>query len=171
MLKQALPLACALVFAGIARAEIEPNAPSLSHHLEELSAEMHDYTHAVYGPSFGSHGLEVASGALHDSLHDWADGNATEAEVLADWLATKAAYQSFRNTISRARILNKGDDALDQLYDDLKNAYKDVRYALRNVNNGQSTSTFAGVGGDATGNQTGSTMVGIRRVVGGIRRF
>ena len=68
--------------AVIGASYISPKAPSASHGLEEAAADLHHYMHQNYSSSFGSHGMEVSAGALHHQLHEWADGNATECDVI-----------------------------------------------------------------------------------------
>ena len=81
-----------LLFAGpalaflcaLGTAFIHPNAPSASHALEQSADGLHSYMHMAFGSSFGSHGVDVEATELHDTLHDWENGNATECEVIAE---------------------------------------------------------------------------------------
>ncbi|MBT8136084.1 MAG: hypothetical protein KJO54_03615 [Gammaproteobacteria bacterium] len=120
-----------LVFSQSVLAWIDPAAPSASHHLEDAATAIHDYLHDEYSSSFGAHGMEEASDALHSILHDWSHGEATEAEVVVAKDALKEAWNNFRQTINPAGILNSGDTQLDDMYQEVKSAYKEVRWLLR----------------------------------------
>ena len=121
------------VLAGTALAFIDPGAPSASHQMEELAVEIHDYLHDNYGSTFGAHGLEEAATTLHDTLHDWGHGSVEvpESQIVEDMDALDAAWKSFKQTIRQEHILNSGDEALDIFFDMNKDAYKEIRFLLR----------------------------------------
>lgn len=120
-----------LAFTQISFATIDPGAPSAAHHFEEAAAELHEYLHHEHSNSYGSHGLENHGDALHGTLHDWVHGDATEADVVASKEALKLEWNTFRQTIIPAGVLNNSDATLDDLYDATKNAYKELRFLLR----------------------------------------
>lgn len=122
---------CAFVISQGVSASIDPGAASASHHFEEAAAATHEHLHHTYGASFGSHGLEEAGDALHGMLHEWSHGEATEAEVVEAFEALKGQWNNFRQTIIPAGVLNAGDTELDELYETVKDAYKEVRFLLR----------------------------------------
>ena len=119
-----------VVFAQSSAAFIDPDAPSASHHMGELAAEIHEYLHENYGPSFGAHGIEVAAGELHDTLHDWEHGEATESDVVEAMDALDAAWKTFKQTLRQEHLLNSDDEALDVRFDMNKHAYKELRFLL-----------------------------------------
>lgn len=112
-------------------ASIDPGAPSASHHFEEAAAAIHEYLHHNYGDSYGSHGLQERGSALHHVLHEWQHGEATESDVVMTMEELKREWNSFRQTIIPAQILNMGDVSLDEHYQAVKDAYKEVRFLLR----------------------------------------
>ena len=128
-----LTIVCLGLVAVPARASIDPDAPGNSHALELAADAIHTYLHDFYSSSFGAHGLEDDAVVLHDNLHGWQNGTVTESQIAADWDAVDAAWKNFKQTINQAKVLNEGDDTLDDLFDDAKDAYKAVRYSLRNV--------------------------------------
>ena len=112
-------------------ASIDPGASSASHHFEEAAAALHEYLHDTYGASYGSHGLEERGGALHHVLHEWQHGDAMESDVVMKMEELKLEWNSFRQTIIPAQVLNMGDVSLDEHYQAVKDAYKEVRFLLR----------------------------------------
>ena len=112
-------------------ATVDPGAPSASHHFEEAAAALHEHLHHTYSNSYGSHDLEELGDALHGVLHDWVHGDATEADVVVSQDALKLEWNTFRQTIIPAGVLHNGDDTLDDLYDTVKNDYKELRFLLR----------------------------------------
>ena len=119
--------------AATALAYIPPEAPSASHHLEEAAEAIHEYLHDNYPSSYGSHALEDSAVILHDDLHEWAMGNVPESQIAADWDVVVADYKNFKQTINQAKVLNEGDDELDDLFDETKEAFKDLRALLNQV--------------------------------------
>ena len=126
-----LAMSLVLFVSQTVSASIDPAAPSASHHLESAAAAMHEYLHHHYDSSYGSHDLEIAADELHGVLHDWSDGNATEAEVVMSEEVLKRAWNSFRQSIIPAGVLNAGDTGLDTLYETVKEEYKALRFLLR----------------------------------------
>lgn len=126
-----LAISLILFVSQTVSASIDPSAPSASHHLESAVAAMHEHLHHHYDSSYGSHDLEVAADELHGVLHDWSEGNATEAEVVMSEEAVKRAWNSFRQSIVPAGVLNAGDTGLDTLYETIKAEYKALRFLLR----------------------------------------
>lgn len=124
-------LVCSVALCHSVSAAIDPDAPSASHHLEEAASGIHEYLHHNYGDSYGSHALEERSSELHGVLHDWQHGEATEADVDMQMKEVKSAWNNFRQTIMPAGLLNAGDYALEELYEEVKDSYKDVRFLLR----------------------------------------
>lgn len=112
-------------------ASIDPGATSATHHFEEAAAAIHEYLHHNYGASYDSHGLEQRGSALHHVLHDWQHGEATEADVVVKMEELKLEWNNFRQTIIPASILNLGDVELNELYQTVKDTYKEVRFLLR----------------------------------------
>lgn len=112
-------------------ASIDPGATSATHHFEEAAAAIHEYLHHNYGASYSSHGLEEAGSALHHVLHEWQHGEASESDVVMKMEELKLEWNGFRQTIIPSQILNMGDDSLDELYEAVKDAYKEVRFLLR----------------------------------------
>ena len=135
MKKISLPLAgfALAAMATTALAFIPPEAVSSSHELAEAAEAIHDYLHDNYPSSYGAHGLETESETLHDDLHDWSMGLVPESQIASDWDAVDAAYKSFKQGIHQAHVLNKGDEELDDLFDDTKQAFKDLRFLLKKV--------------------------------------
>lgn len=128
-----LTLTCLSLVAAPVFAAIDSDAPSKSHALEQAADAVHTHLHDFYTSSYGAHGLETEATLIHDDLHDWADGTVPESQIAADWANVDAAWKNFKQTIHQAQILNSGDDQLDSLYNDAKQAHKDLRFALRNV--------------------------------------
>ena len=124
-------IALGLLLAQTVSASIDSGAPSASHHFEEAAADLHGYLHHHYPSSYGSHGLEEQGSVLHAILHDWQHGHATEADVVATMDALKLEWNTFRQTIIPAGVLNTGDVDLNDHYEATKDAYKEVRYLLR----------------------------------------
>ena len=123
-----------VLLAGSALAFIPPTAPSAAHDMEEAAAAIHSYLHdAGYSSSYGSHGLEEDSTTIHNDLHDWSNGNASESLIADDMDVLDATWKTFKQTIHQAQVLNAGDDELDELYEDTKDAYKELRFQLRKV--------------------------------------
>ena len=120
-----------VVLSQSVSASIDPGAPTASHHFEEAAAAIHEYLHDTYGDSFGSHGLEGSGSALHQILHDWQHGEATEADVAMGMEELKLDWNNFRQTIFPVGLLNAGDTTLDDLYEAVKDTYKEVRFLLR----------------------------------------
>ncbi len=94
---------------------------------------VHFATRSNYGSSFGAHGLEEAATTLHDDLHDWGHGlvEVPESQIVEDMDALDAAWKSFKKTMRQEHILNSGDEELDILFDMNKDAYKEIRFLLR----------------------------------------
>ena len=111
-------------------ASIGEGATSASHHFEEAASAIHGYLHHKYSDGYGSHGLEHAGEELHNALHEFSHDEATEADVVMKMDALKLEWNNFRQTIIPARLLNN-DDELNELYQDVKDAYKEVRFLLR----------------------------------------
>ncbi len=132
-MKTLVSLSLVCLLAAPILASIDPGAPSASHHMEETAAALHSYLHDFYESSYGAHGLETDSDAIHGRLHDWSNGNASEAEVAADMDALDASWKNFKQTIHQAQVLNSGDDTLDDMFNDAKDAYKTLRFLLKNV--------------------------------------
>ena len=128
---QTTAVALGMLLAQTVSASIESGAPSASHHFEEAAADIHEYLHDNYADSYGSHGLEAKGTALHGVLHDWQHGEATEADVVKAMDALKLEWNNFRQTINPAGVLNTGDIDLNDHYEAVKDAYKEVRYLLR----------------------------------------
>ena len=108
-----------LAFSVPALAGIHKFATSTSHHLEEVSEGLHHYMHAGGGfpSSYGAHGMDDAAAAAHDALHDFNNGSATEAEVLA---AVDAANDAFDNMRTQFRANNVwADKTAKKMYDEI----------------------------------------------------
>lgn len=131
LLIQLIPMLWAVGLSQNVSASIDPGAPSASHHFEEAAAAIHGYLHHNYGNSYSSHGLEAHGSALHQVLHEWQHGEATEADVVVKMEELKLDWNGFRQTIIPATLLNMGDDELDELYETVKDAYKEIRFLLR----------------------------------------
>ena len=124
-------LLCMLFVSGNATAEIDAGAPSASHRLEEAAGDMHAYLHHHYGSGYGSHELEEVAAEMHDALHEWDHGELGEADIVAVQGGLKAAWLNFIQTITPAGILNNGDMELEDLHQDVKTKYKELRFLLR----------------------------------------
>ena len=48
-----------------------------------------------------------------------------------DMEALEDAWKTFKQTIHQAHVLNSGDDELDDLFNDVKEAYQHLRFLLR----------------------------------------
>lgn len=123
----------AVVLSQNVSADIDPGTTTASHELEEAVAEIHEYLHDNYGQTFTSHGFEVSADELHGALHDYSAGSATEEDVVMKMEDVKQAWNTFRQSIIPAMVLNMGDDELDGLYAVVKDAYKEIRFLLRNT--------------------------------------
>jgi hypothetical protein len=121
----------ALVCLSTVAIAIDPGAPSASHHMEEAAEELHEYLHDNYTTSYGAHGLENAAVLCHDTLHDWSNGNATEDATQATFDALKVALNSFKDTAEGAGILDAGDDELDDLVKEAKDAFKALKTLMK----------------------------------------
>ena len=126
-----ISMLCAVVFSQSVSASIDPDAAPASHHFEEAAAAIHEHLHDQYGASYETHNLEAAGDALHGALHDFRHDDATEADVVMKMEALKLIWNDFRQSIIPAGLLHMGDDELDELYQTVKDAYKEVRYLLR----------------------------------------
>ena len=124
-------IALCMLLAQTVAASIDSGAPSASHHFEEAAADLHEYLHANYPGSYGSHGLEEKGSVLHAVLHEWQHGEATETDVVTAKYALKLEWNNFRQTFIPAGILNTGDVELNDHYQATKNAYKELRFLLR----------------------------------------
>lgn len=128
---------CTLGLAGlglITVSFIPPTAPSASHAMENAAVAIHEYLHtAGYSSSYGAHGLDVSSTALHEDLHGWQNGTVSEAQIAADFAAVEEAYKTFNVMIHTGNVLGQGDDMLDALFLDTKDAYKTLRHELNQV--------------------------------------
>ncbi len=96
--------------------------------------EAHEYFHHAYGTSFGSHGLDVNGLQLHEDLHNWERGLATEAEVSATWAKITPALVTFRTNLEQAGLLKTGNDPRgEQIFARLQSAYQTLRVQMANV--------------------------------------
>ena len=109
-------------------AGIHKKAGSTAHQLDNASVAIHDYLHdAGYPSSYGAHGMELAADTLHTAMHNFGNGNATEADVLDNVAATTAALEAMRDSFRANGIW--ADRTAKKLYDDchrltvLMNAY------------------------------------------------
>lgn len=118
-------------FSQTAFSSIDDGAPSAAHHFEAAAGEFHDYLHHHYDNSYGSHDLEELGSEIHHVLHEYAHGEASEEEVVAAQDELKLVWNEFLRIIHSSKVLNKDDLALDQLYQDVKEAYKELRFLLR----------------------------------------
>lgn len=126
-----ISMLCAVVLSQSVSASIDPDAAPASHHFELAAAAIHEHLHDEYAASYESHSLEAAGDALHGALHGFIHGEATEADVVMKMEELKLNWNAFRQSLIPAGLLHMGDDELDELYQTVKDAYKEVRYLLR----------------------------------------
>ena len=122
-----------LCFSYNATATIDSTAPAKSYLFEQATAFASQYVNIFYQYDYDSDALMIEAAKLHDVLHDWQSGAATEADVDAQMAAVKLTWNTFRQTISSSGILNSGDDQCDQLYIGIKDRYKELRLLLNNA--------------------------------------
>lgn len=128
---------CMTIVSNVSLAEIGEGATSSSHRLQTIVGDLHDYLHHHYTDSYGTHDLELAAGDMHHALHEWSDGNITEADVVAEQENLKVAWLNYIQSITPAGILNNGDMELEELYQNLKSTYKELRFLLRKADGGK----------------------------------
>ena len=137
IMKSILPSLSAALFAitlsQSAIADIDPDASTAAHRLEQATAFANAYVNFHYQEDYDSDAMKIEAEKLHDVLHEWNSGNATETEVAEQMQATKIAWNTFRQTINSSGILNSGDFQCDLLYQTLKTSFKNVRFMLNNV--------------------------------------
>jgi len=112
---------------------IHPSAPSAAHELEEQAHGLHEYIHANYTQSYGSHAFEDAAHELHAVLHHWSQAEATESEVAAKYTVLQDAWKDMRRQLRRARLLNGADEGLTERFEQTREAYRLVRRLLRKL--------------------------------------
>lgn len=120
-----------LLISTSAMAEIDEGATSASHKLETAADDMHSYLHHHYDAGYGTHELEDAAAEIHHVLHEWQHGEMTESDVVAAQEELKAAWLNYLQTITPAGVLNAGDMEIEALHQEVKTAYKDLRFLLR----------------------------------------
>jgi len=110
-----------LAFAAIALpvlAGINSKIGGASHSLEDFSDQLHGYMHGAYGTSMGSHGMEERATELHSTAHDFNNGMATEADVLARVDAANDQFDDMTDQFNAAGVLSgpNQDHGAKQLY-------------------------------------------------------
>lgn len=120
-----------LIGVNSAYADIDDTAPSASHHLEQAIDEIHDYLHHHYDNSYSSHAFETVASNMHHMLHEWSHGEVGEEEISMLKAELKSTWNTFKQNIHVAQVLNQGDDDLDALYEEVKVTYKHLRFLLK----------------------------------------
>jgi len=88
-----------IFLANAVFAESHGKAAGTSHELEEVSIELHNYMQRTYRSSFGTDGMKVAAGRLHQAIHDWENGQASQREVVAAQEGANGAFDEMETEL------------------------------------------------------------------------